>query len=63
MAFYAVDLRDGVIQRVTQECHKVDNKHFFLIEAGFRETGMDKGQLCTGNEWQRRLWLLPPPSL
>jgi hypothetical protein len=34
MAFYAIDLRDGVIQRVTQECYKVDNERFFLIEAG-----------------------------
>ena len=34
MAFYAIDLRDGVIQRMTQECYKVDNERFFLIEAG-----------------------------
>ena len=33
MAFYAVDVRDRVIQRVTQEYHRVDNKRFFLIEA------------------------------
>jgi hypothetical protein len=35
MAIYSVDVRDGMIQRVTQECHKVDNKRgCFLIEAG-----------------------------
>jgi hypothetical protein len=34
MAFYAVDLRDRVIQRVTQQYHGVDNKRVFLIEAG-----------------------------
>ena len=34
MAFYAVDVRDRVIQRVTQEYNRVDNKRFFLIEAG-----------------------------
>lgn len=33
MAFYAVDVRDGVIQRVTEEYAGVDNKRFFLIEA------------------------------
>ena len=29
-----VDLRDRVIRRVTQEYNGVDNKRFFLIEAG-----------------------------
>jgi len=33
MALYAVDLRDRVIRRVTQEYNGVDNKRFFLIEA------------------------------
>ena len=33
MAFYAVDVRDRVIQRVTQGYNAVDNKRFFLIEA------------------------------
>jgi hypothetical protein len=33
MAFYAVDIRDQVIQRVTQQYDGVDNKRFFLIEA------------------------------
>jgi hypothetical protein len=34
MALYAVDVRDGVIQRVTEEYSAVDNQRFFLIEAG-----------------------------
>jgi hypothetical protein len=34
MARYAVNLRDRVIQRVTQEYNGVDNKRSFLIEAG-----------------------------
>ena len=33
MAFYAVDVRDRVIRRVTEEYSGVDNKRFFLIEA------------------------------
>jgi len=34
MAFYAVDVRDRIIQRVTQKYNRVDNQRFFLIEAG-----------------------------
>jgi len=34
MAFYAVDVRDRVIQRVTEEYNGMDNQRFFLIEAG-----------------------------
>jgi hypothetical protein len=34
MAFYAVDVLDGVIRRVTDEYGGVDNERFFLIEAG-----------------------------
>ena len=34
MAFYAVDVRDRVIQRVTQKYNGVDNQRFLLIEAG-----------------------------
>ena len=34
MAFYAVDVRDRVIQRVTQGYSGVDNQRFFLIKAG-----------------------------
>lgn len=33
MDFYLVDVRDRVIQRVTQKYHGVDNQRFFLIEA------------------------------
>jgi hypothetical protein len=35
MAFYVVDVRDRVIQRVTNQYNGVDNKRFFLIDAGF----------------------------
>ena len=34
MAFYAVDVRDGVIRRVTEKYGGVDNERFVLIEAG-----------------------------
>lgn len=34
MAFYAVDVRDRVIQRVTQQYIGADNTRYFLIEAG-----------------------------
>jgi hypothetical protein len=34
MALYAVDVRHGVIRRVTEEYSAVDNQRFFLIEAG-----------------------------
>jgi len=34
MAFYAVDVRDRVIQRVTHKYDQADNKRYFLIEAG-----------------------------
>jgi hypothetical protein len=34
MAFYAVDVRDRVIQRVTREYNGADNARFYLIEAG-----------------------------
>jgi hypothetical protein len=33
MAFYAVDVLNHVIERVTQQYNAVDNKRFFLIEA------------------------------
>lgn len=33
MAFYAVDVRDRVIQRVTQQYLGADNARYFLIEA------------------------------
>ena len=62
MAVYSVDVRDGMIQRVTEECHKVDNKRF-SDRSRFRETGMGKGQPRISNDRQRRLWWLPPSSL
>ena len=34
MAFYAVDLRDRLIQRVTREYNGGDNQRVILIEAG-----------------------------
>ena len=34
MAFYAVDVRERAIQRVTREYNGADNARFFLIEAG-----------------------------
>jgi len=34
MAFYSVDVRDRVIQRVPREYGGADNERFFLIEAG-----------------------------
>jgi hypothetical protein len=34
VAFYAVDVRDRVIQRVTREYNAVDNQRVFLNEAG-----------------------------
>jgi hypothetical protein len=42
MALYAVDVRDRVIQRVTQGYNGVDNKRFFLIEAGFAKQAWAK---------------------
>ena len=46
VAIYSVDVRDGMIQRVMPQGDR----------SRFRETDMGKGQLCTGNKWQRRLW-------
>lgn len=34
MALYAVDVRDRMIRRVTEEYSGFDNQRFFLIEAG-----------------------------
>ncbi len=34
MAFYAVDVRERVIQRVTRQYNGADNARYFLIEAG-----------------------------
>jgi len=34
MAFYAVDVRDRAIRRVSQDYKAADNKRVFLVEAG-----------------------------
>lgn len=48
MAFYAVDIRDQVIQRVTQQYNRVDNKRFFLIEAGSAKQAWAKVSRASG---------------
>jgi hypothetical protein len=47
MAFYAVDVRDRVIQRVTQEYNGVDNKRFFLIEARSAKQAWAKADIAS----------------
>jgi hypothetical protein len=48
MALYAVDVRDRVIRRVTQEYNGVDNKRFFLIEAGSAKQAWAKASRASG---------------
>jgi hypothetical protein len=48
MALYAVDVRDGVIQRVTEEYSGVDNQRFFLIEAGSAKKAWAKANRSSG---------------
>ena len=49
MALYAVDVRDRVIQRVTQQYNGVrDNKRFFLIEAGSAKQAWAKASRASG---------------
>jgi hypothetical protein len=48
MALYAVDVRDRVIQRVTQQYNGVDNKRFFLIEAGSAKQAWAKASCASG---------------
>jgi hypothetical protein len=48
MAFYAVDVRDRVIQRVSQPYAGVDNKRFFLIEAGSAKQAWAKAGRASG---------------
>jgi hypothetical protein len=48
MAFYAVDLQDGVIRRVTDQYTGVDNKRFFLIEAGSAKQAWAKASRASG---------------
>ena len=47
MAFYAVDVRDGVVRRVTEEYPGADNKRFFLIEAGSARQAWAKANPAT----------------
>jgi hypothetical protein len=48
MAFYAVDVRDRVIQRVTRQHNGMDNKRFFLIEAGSAKQAWAKASRASG---------------
>ena len=48
MALYAVDVRNGVIQRVTEEYGGVDNQRFFLIEAGSAKQAWAKANRSSG---------------
>jgi hypothetical protein len=48
MAFYAIDVRDRVIQRVSRRPHEVDNKRFFLIEAGSAKQAWAKASRASG---------------
>src|SRR5438034_5030749 len=48
MAFYAVDVRDRVIQRVTNQYNGVDNKRFFLIEASSAKQAWAKAGRASG---------------
>jgi hypothetical protein len=47
MAFYAIDVRDQVIQRVNREYHRVDNKLLFLIEAGSAKRTRAKANIAS----------------
>jgi hypothetical protein len=48
MALYAVDVRDRVIKRVTQQYNSMDNKRFFLIEAGSAKQAWAKASRASG---------------
>jgi hypothetical protein len=47
MAFYAVDVRDEVIQQVTREYTAADNNRFFLIEASSAKKAWAKVSTAT----------------
>jgi hypothetical protein len=59
MAFYAVDVLNHVIERVTQQYNVVDNKRFFLIEAVSAKQAWAKASRATepigstGCDWCR----------
>jgi hypothetical protein len=44
MAWYAVDVRDGVVQRVTEESSEVDKQGRVLIEAGSAKQALAKSR-------------------
>jgi hypothetical protein len=48
MAFYAVDVRNRLIQRVTRQSNGVDNQRFFLIEAGSAKRAWAKASHASG---------------
>ena len=48
MAFYAIDVRDRVIRRVTQRYNGVDNKRFILIEAASAKQAWAKASRAWG---------------
>ena len=48
MAFYAVDIQDQLIRRVTPHYDGVDNKRFFLIEAASAKQAWAKVSVVSG---------------
>ncbi len=48
MAFYSVDVRDRVIQRVTQNHTGADNTRYFLVEAGSAKLAWVKAIRASG---------------
>lgn len=44
MAFYVVDVRDRVIQRVTKKYAGADNARYFFYRSGLEENGMGQGR-------------------
>jgi hypothetical protein len=48
MAIYTVDVRDRVIRRVTHQPSGVDNKRFFVIEAGSARQAWAKALRASG---------------
>ena len=44
MAWYAIDVRDGVVRRVTGESNEVDNPGQVLIEAGSAKQALVKSR-------------------
>jgi len=48
MAFYAVDVQDQVIRRVTAQYERVDNKRVFLVEAVSAKQAWAKASRASG---------------